>query len=322
MKPTHKLILESLEPVIASSKFVKIIPTEIKKLAEELKNEPVPPWDNNLQFLGTSAETLQYYFFLDSINFCFWAPKGKERWHHKINGEKVTGYYAFSVAIKDAFLRDKRFFDAAYLAEISETDFRSIFKGGGGELLLQKERWNIIRENFSISKNKFNGSVLNLITHAERDVDELVNLLIDNFPTFRDQVELEGKSVYFLKRAQIFPSDLSFALPHFPLAQFTNMENLTIFADYKLPQIVEAFEVLQYAPELEQDILEEWLIPAGSQKEIEIRANTIFAIEQIGERMRQKGGKLSTHEVDWVLWVKAKQMKLPRPHHKTLTTFY
>lgn len=322
MKSTKETIVESLQPIIHSSEFVTIIPAGVERLAEELKNETIPPWDNTLQFLGTPEETLQYYFFIDSINCCFWAPKGEERWMYQVNGEWVAGYYAFSAAIKDAFLRDKRFFDSAYLAEIPEADFNAIFAGGKNELLLVKERWNIIRENFSILHKKFSGSLLNVLTQANRDVDVFVALLLEHFPTFRDQAELNGKSVYFWKRAQILPSDLSFALPDFPPVQFTNMGNLTVFADYKLPQILEAFGALQYVPELAQDIIEERLIPAGSQKEMEIRANTILAIEQITESIRQKGGSLSTHEVDWILWVKAKQTKLPRPHHKTLTTFY
>lgn len=322
MKPTKQIIIESLQPVIESSEFVQIIPEGVEKLAEELQNETIPPWDNTLQFLGTPEETIQYYFFIDSINFCFWAPKGKERWTYQVNGEWIAGYYAFSAAIKDAFMRDKRFFDSAYLAEMPEADFNAIFAGGKNELLLLKERWHIIRENFSILQEKFDGSLLNVLTQANKDVDVFVQLLLEHFPTFRDQAEWEGSPVYFLKRAQILPSDLSFALPDFPLVQFTNMEHLTVFADYKLPQILEAFGALTYSPELEQDILEERLIPAGSKKEMEIRASTIVAIEQIGESIKRKGGSLSMHEVDWVLWVKAKQTKLPRPNHKTLTTFY
>lgn len=321
MQTTRDKILQSLQPVVSDSKFVRIKDEAIERLADELKNEVVPPWDNHLQLLGTSAETLQYYFFVDSINCCFWAPKGQERWSYEVNGEWISGYYAFSAAIKDAFLRDKRLFDSTYLAQISEADFKAIFKGKN-ELLLVDERLSIIRENFSILNKKFDGSAQNLLEQAKGDVDTFVTTILENFPTFRDEVVWEGKPVYFWKRVQIFPSDLSFALPDMGSIGFKNLENLTIFADYKLPQILEAFGALEYAPELLSDITEERLIPAGSQKEIEIRANTIVAIEKLAEALRAKGGNFSTHEVDWILWVKAKQTKLPRPHHKTLTIFY
>ncbi len=322
MQTTRQKIIDSLQPILRSDQFVRIVPAGIEKLGIEMVMSLIPPWNNTFQLLGTPEETIQYYFFVDSINCCFWAPKGQERWSYKVGDELISGYYAFSAAIKDAFIKDKRFFDARYLADIPRQDFIEIFSGGKNELLLLEERWKIIKENFSILRDKFGGSAANIFIQAQGDVDVFVDLLIQNFPTFRDQVEYEGQQVYFLKRIQILASDVTFALPDFSPARFKNIENLTIFADYKLPQILEAFGALEYAPELLQDIIEERLIPAGSQKELEIRAKTIIAIERIAEFVREKGSTLTAHEVDWILWVKAKQSSLPRPHHKTLTTFY
>jgi hypothetical protein len=63
-------------------------------------------------------------------------------------------------------------------------------------------------------------------------------------------------------------------------------------------------------------------IPAGSQKEIEIRASTIVAVERMREVIEQQGRKLTTQELDWILWVKSQEVTFAKPHHKTLTTFY
>lgn len=321
MQPTGEKILASLTPVLEEAEYVRIDTEATQRVAAELLTREVPPWNNDLQFLGTPEETAQYYFFIDSINFCFWAPKGKERWSYAVEGKEIQGYYAFARAVKDAFVRDTRLFDAKYVREISREKFFEIFDGKN-ELLLLPERHDIIKENFAILDERFGGRALHLLEKANRDVDAFVAGLIEEFPTFRDIATWSGADVYFLKRAQIFPSDLSFALPDFELARFHNLDHLTVFADYKLPQILEAFGALVYTPQLRQHIANEALLLAGSREEIEIRAHTICAIERIRGSLERQGRTLTTNHVDWMLWVMAKEGELPRPHHKTLTTFY
>lgn len=320
MTPTKEKILNSLVPVMSSLQHVRINDEVITKVAKEFVSAEIPAWDNDQQFLGNPEQTAQYYFFLDSTNFCFWGPKGQTRWEYQINGEWVGGYYAYSRTIKDAFLEDPRFFDAGYLSAIPEADFRRIFFKGRNELLLVTERHSLIRENFRILEEKYDGSVLNLLTKANKDTDTLIELLLADFPSFRDQITLAGQETYFLKRAQIFPSDLYFS--GLPELRLDNLQNLTVFADYKLPQILESLGVLTYSEELNADIMEERLIPAGSQKEIELRAASIVAIECIHTELVKLGSKLTAQELDWILWVQAKRTVFIKPHHKTLTTFY
>lgn len=316
---TRDQIIKSLQPLVASPKHVFIDQAVLKEKAKKFLDMQVPPWDNDLQFVGTPEQTVQYYFFLDSINFCFWAPKGEERWAYKVGDEWMSGYYAYSRAIKDAFVRDPRFFDAEYLSGISEQDFKNIFQGKN-TLLLLDERLKIIRENFTILKEKFGGQAINLIQQAEGDTDMFVQLILENFPTFRDQVEENGHTHYFLKRVQIFPSDLSFVgIPELKLA---NLEHLTVFADYKLPQILESLGIIKYSVELDSDIVNERLIPAGSLKEMELRASSIVAIEQMRDELVKLGRNITTNELDWILWIEAKATNFTKPHHKTLTTFY
>lgn len=316
---TRDQILGSLQPLAASPKHVFINQKILKEKAKKFLSMQVPPWDNDLQFIGTPEQTVQYYFFLDSINFCFWAPKGEDRWAYKVGDEWMSGYYAYSRAIKDAFLRDPRFFDAEYLSKIPEQDFKNIF-AGKNTLLLLDERLKIIRENFTVLKEKFDGQAINLIRQAEGDTDRFVQILLEHFPSFRDMVEENGHTYYFLKRVQIFPSDLSFV--GIPELKLSNLDHLTVFADYKLPQILESLGVIDYSEELDSDIVNERLIPAGSLKEMELRASSILAIEEMREELVRLGRDITTNELDWILWVEAKATKFAKPHHKTLTTFY
>ena len=71
MRPTKNKILDSLIPVVSNPRYVRINKDRIREVATNLVQAKLPLWDNNAQFIGTPAETAQYYFFLDSTNFCF-----------------------------------------------------------------------------------------------------------------------------------------------------------------------------------------------------------------------------------------------------------
>ncbi|MBX4187122.1 MAG: queuosine salvage family protein [Candidatus Doudnabacteria bacterium] len=314
-------ILNSLKPVLENSKFVGINQDNIIKLAGKIKDYPLPAWDNTLQLSSDPKQTAQYYFFLDSINFCFWAEKGKERWSFLKDGEWLQGYYAYSYAIKKAFEANPNFSMAEFLAKLSFEDFKKIFEGKN-QLLLLEERHKIITENFRILAEKFNGEAANLIQLADNDVNKLVYILLENFPTFQDWVLKGNSKIYFLKRAQIFISDLYYAFEGKGLGQFINMKDLTIFADYKLPQLLQAEGALEYQGELLSKIKNEVLIESGSQEEIEIRANTIYASELLRQELERIGRKLTSNELDWILWVQAKSTEFLLPFHKTLTINY
>lgn len=319
--PIKKVILDSLKPIVDNSVFVSINQQRVNNLAEKLKDVPLQNWDNTMQFLGNPEETIQYYFFVDSINFCFWNEKGKERWQFQKDGAWINGYYAFSYAIRQAFLKDKNLFDAVYLSQIPFDVFSEIFIGRG-ELLLLKERYQIIRENFFVIQEKYDGKVVNLIMKAEHNVNTLIKLLLQDFPSFRDVAKFQNQTLYFLKRAQLFPSDLYHAFKGAGYGDFKNMEDLTVFADYKLPQFLEAEGVLVYTYDLRSKLQNQELIKPGSKEEIEIRASTIYACEILLKRLAELGRSLAAGDLDWMLWSLTQKTEPSLPYHRTISINY
>lgn len=324
-------ILNSIKPIVKNSKFVQIDRKALVDFAEKIAKKHLPEWNYTLQFKGNLEDTIQYYFFLDSINFCFWAEKGKEKWKYKKEHKLLDGYYAFSYAIRKAIERNSRLLDANYLSKISFKEFSEIFNGKG-ELKLLKERHKIIRDNFKILSKKYNGQALNIFKRAEFDANKIVDILLKDFPSFRDNVDFNGKKIYFLKRAQlfsrkiyffkraqIFVSDLSYACPNLKLK---NLSDLTIFADYKLPQLLQEYKVLKYNKKLSDKIKDEKLIKNGSQEEIEIRANTVYSCEMLLQELNKMGKKMNSQDLDWMLWEFAEKKKFKTPYHKTISTFY
>ena len=146
--------------------------------------------------------------------------------------------------------------------------------------------------------------------------------ITSEFPTFDDKAVYEGKEVYFWKRAQIFPNDIYFALTGKGLGEFGNMADLTVFADYKLPQLLQFHNVLKYNQELVQKLKNKELLPSGSAEEVEIRAHTIHACELLAESLGNHGRKITSQQLDWILWNLSRKMEMTLPHHQTPTIYY
>jgi hypothetical protein len=135
--------------------------------------------------------------------------------------------------------------------------------------------------------------------------------------------------VHFYKRAQIFVADLwgAFGRPTEPTHPyyFHDIDQVTMFADYRVPQILEHIGVLEYSPKMLQTIVQREEIPFGSEEEVEIRACTIIAVERMKERVNafRLDHKLTSIEMDWILWNWGEAIKdSTRPHHRTLTIYY
>lgn len=119
---------------------------------------------------------------------------------------------------------------------------------------------------------KYRCSFVNTIAKADGSAAALVNLLASDFPCFNDVVSFENKkSVRILKRAQILVADLWAAFNGESYGEFHDIDKLTIFADYRIPQLLNALGCLWYSPGLEQAVKSKTLIPHGHTWEIQIR---------------------------------------------------
>ena len=116
-------------------------------------------------------------------------------------------------------------------------------------------------------------TALDVVAAAGGSAERLASALAEGMPFFRD----EG----FYKRAQITANDLALA----GLAEFADLDRLTIFADNLVPHVLRVDGVLSYHPELAARIDAGELIPPGPQ-EREIRACALHACELIAARHR------------------------------------
>ena len=151
----------------------------------------------------------------------------------------------------------------------------------------------------------------------------LARLVGSQLESFRDTAEYKGQAAFFYKRAQIFSADLYGTFKGKDRGALRDMDQLTAFADYKLPQVLRHLGILYYERDLALKVDEEVLLNAGGPEEVEIRANTIWAVEGIRRELALNGQDLKAYEIDGILWNMGQQDRYrSRPYHKVKTIFY
>ncbi|KAH7927819.1 hypothetical protein BV22DRAFT_1031439 [Leucogyrophana mollusca] len=304
--------------------------------------EPYSPSD-----LLTRA-TLNWIFLISALNFSFWSEKeGKpdrygvewrEGWS---SNQRVvhTGYWSLVAALNRALEEDIPITDPAfYSSEILCPDsmIEDIFRPAPQckeKIPLLTERIAVMREVGSILCNDFGGSFLGFIEEFQRQrcyqgtALELVQMITDTFPAFQDHRLYNGRQVFFWKRPQIlvaetwaafYPPDSSLPHPLFPGPAGPAIHSLTMFADYRVPQILHHLRILWYPPSLTRILRAGTMVLPGSKEEISLRAASIIAVERVRQQiecLRNAGesdygrDQVSSVLIDFYLWDLAKRIE-------------
>lgn len=120
---------------------------------------------------------------------------------------------------------------------------------------------------------KYQCSPVNLIAAAKGSAARLVNLLADDFRCFRDEHRFENrrKPIRILKRAQIFAADVWAAFEGKDYGEFRDIDKITMFADYRVPQILNTMGCIAYSPPLDAIVRDKKEIQSGSNRELQLR---------------------------------------------------
>jgi hypothetical protein len=314
-------ILKTTKLVADNSKFVQINNEKLLEFSKGFRHEEKNHWLSQAPFdfgeLNTDEE-LKFTFIFNALSFCYW---GEPKWTIEHNGKKYDGAWGLVVALGRAIRQGFPLIDFEYISKISDEDFSKILQGNV-EIPLFKERLNVLHEIGSIICKKYNGDLDSFVKLAEGDALKLLDLLVAEFPSFYDSSPYQGKEIFFHKRAQLLVSDICQMFKRQKLAS-KNADKLTACADYKIPQILRRFGIFEYSDELINKIDNKIELPHNSEEEIEIRANTIWAIEMMKEDITERDPNITSMEIDDHLWL-ASQEKTPdeKPYHRTRTTAY
>jgi hypothetical protein len=284
-------VRESCAEIAAHSHWVSID----LDAAEGVEPGPPPVLDPVRHYLeGSRAEVASYLLTLDAINFgSGWFPT-----LHKRPG--CSGYYTVAWALADHFRahgpwspEELQLLDGPRVAAVLEQEHDHELMSLYAEALRDLGRFLEGR------------SALELVQGAAGSAEALADVLRRGMPFFDDRG--------FWKRAQIVPSNLALA----GVADFYDIDRLTIFADNLVPHVLRVDGVLRYDPELAGHIDSGRLLPAGEQ-EREIRACAVHACEGIAARLG-----VPPRILDVWLWNRGQAPEYKAlPRHRTRTVFY
>ncbi len=316
------MILSKVRWVTERSRHVRVDGTCLNQVCAGLEPSRLilPDWRVPVVPTWRDERLVDFILLFNSINFCYW---GEPKWTITFRGQQYDGAFglmgALTRALEDGGLPQ---FDGAFLARIEAESFRHILRGNV-PIPLEAERLAIWREVGPVLVSEFGGRWHELVRRAEGSAVGLVELLVSYFPSFDDVVEFEERQVAFYKRAQLAVGMLYQAFAGQGWGAFHDFEQLTVYADYKLPQVLRKLGILVYDDMLERLVDSQTPLPAGGRMEVEIRAATVWACELMRQALLPRAPGLTAAHIDFWLW-ETSQGKSPhdRPYHRTLTTAY
>lgn len=204
------------------------------------------------------------------------------------------------------FVEDKKLED---LYDISYEEFKLMLKGNV-EIPFIQERYETLIQTSKIVKEKMNGNFYKYVYFIYSDID-LFEVIINKFPSFKDERKYDGKTIYFYKLAQLLTSDI--------LHLRERMENIKVdyshligCADYKIPQTMRALDIVEYNDELSNIIDNKVEIECSSKYEVEIRASMIVVIDYI----KNKIDNTNAIDINDYFFTASKKVKsIAKPYH-------
>jgi len=128
---------------------------------------------------------------------------------------------------------------------------------------------------------KYDGKFESCLLEANHSARRLLRIITDEFPCYRDEAEWNGIGVSFYKRAQILIGDLWAFFGGQGDGWFEDIDFITMFADYRVPQVLVHFGAMSYDDYLMQILQEDKILENGSPEEVEIRGTSIFIVEEL-----------------------------------------
>uniref|UniRef100_A0A0N4V1L4 Queuosine 5'-phosphate N-glycosylase/hydrolase n=1 Tax=Enterobius vermicularis TaxID=51028 RepID=A0A0N4V1L4_ENTVE len=268
---------------------------------------------------------------IDTINFSFWT-EDETKFRVTYKGTTYTGYFAACACVNRAIESGINLTDAKCMKNITTKDVEEIFTGDDGQIMpLCDLRAKAIAEAGRILLEQFDGSFYTCLKMCDRSAMKLLAIVVENFDSYRDYATFKGKKISFLKRAQILVADLHGCLhDKNDLGNFSDIADLTMFADYRVPQILAFFSVLKYSPKLEETLRSKVLLQPGSETEVEIRAFSICDLVKRYEELRTKSDRkvprLTAVLADNLLWYRrreiAQDIQKKVEYHRVRTIYY
>lgn len=310
-------VLETSKFVVDNAKHIKINYDKSTELIDELlkfdnihylTKVPYGVYDMNVR------DIINFLLIYDSIDFFFW---GNPKWTIDADGKELDGAIALLHCIFNLFKNRDSIEVYKQLENMTLEEFKDILKGNI-DIPLLKERYKIVTDIVKTVNTKMNGNFYDTIKNMNTD-QEVFKTIISNFSSFEDTRTYDGKTIYFYKLAQLLTSDILHVI-EIKEQRNVNYSNLVGCADYKIPQVMQGFGILEYDTELSSILETKTQIKENSEYEVEIRASMIVVVNYIYEQINKSIDRIDINDF---IWSKGQdKTKKYKPYHLTRTTSY
>ena len=294
--------------VVDNASSVKINYKEIDELIKKIDTSKITYWldSNPYNILDMSTEDIINFLLIYHTigDYCFW---GEPKWTIKTKSGEMDGSFAIMYLVLNYYKENKEL-------DLTKEEFKQLLKGNVEIPLLEDRYNNLCLMNNFLNKKSF----YKLIEDKTKDY-ELLEYILDNFPYFEDKTIYKGKEIYFYKRAQLLTSDILHILELKDI-KIVNYNNLIGCADYKIPQVMYCYGLIEYSKELTEKVDNKIPIEKDSEQEIEIRAVDLAVIDYIYNKLDKKYAKININDFIWLLSQNKNEMK--KNYHRTLTNKY
>jgi hypothetical protein len=288
---------------------VRVVEDRIAAYAAQLSVRSDPPDDpGSSDLLRPREEAAAFWLTLDAVNFgSGWFPTLRKR-------AQPTGYRTIATGIQRRFQSEGRW-TAAQLVELTAGELAGWLDQDAEHELVELMVQSLQDLGANVQR-LYGRSFAAVVDSAGGSAVRLVEVLAQ-WRSFSDLSRYDGRTVPFLKRAQIAAADLHRA----GVSQFSDLGRLTMFADNLVPHVLRLDGVLWFDPELVARIEREELIEHGSPEEVEIRACAVHAVELLVAGAPSIGTNAA--QIDEILWNRGQAQEYKAvPRHRSRSTAY
>ncbi|KAG6332477.1 hypothetical protein ID866_6611 [Astraeus odoratus] len=331
------LPLANVSPVVSSAEFalletniVRVNQNGIKHAAEyilrKISTENYTPRSWRTQPLHMCApepyrasdpftkQCLNWIFLISALNFSFWSEKEGTPERYGVEWQKGwdtteravhTGYWSLVAALNRGWPASVRSMTVQLL---------------NSSLVALEENIPITDPSFYSSESLCPDSLIAHVFRAAAQCKEQMPLLNERIAIMREVGSVLCNILVAETWAAFYPEKPTDPHPIFPAGPAIG--TLTMFADYRIPQILHHMRILEYPDSLVEKLRAGTYILPGSKEEISLRAASIVAVERVREEIllfRAKRAEdnaaigdseeVSSVLIDFYLWDLAKKIE-------------
>lgn len=318
-------VLKSIAPVVEYSAHVQIDRDRLRQFASRFMENDRKHWMSacKVDLSGLSdEEKIAFLFVFNSISFGYW---GSPKWSVSLEGNMPQrGTLYLFHCLRKAVAEGKPILNPEYLATMRKEELAGILKGTS-EIPLLETRYDSLRY-LGFTTADWGGKFSKYLEVARGDAMSLLQVICDLI-SFWDTATYHGSSgdripVFFYKRAQLLVSDIHAVFGGKGYGHLARTRELTACADYILPMVLRHHGILVYDNALAEKVDGEVEIPRESDEEIEIRANTILAVELLKKELLGRFPGITSMQLNDYLWLSGAEVPENVKHHLTRTVAY